>query len=65
LWQSLESLFNTQELVYQFHREKLDSPKPYNLKKLFEKGKKEAMIAGNCWGLISLTRLEGPANRSF
>jgi hypothetical protein len=41
LWQPLESLFNTQELVYQFHREKPDAPKPYNLKKLFEKGKKE------------------------
>jgi hypothetical protein len=23
------------------------------------------LIAGNCWGLISLPRLEGPANRSF
>jgi hypothetical protein len=23
------------------------------------------MIAGNCWGLISLTRLEGPADCSF
>jgi hypothetical protein len=23
------------------------------------------MIAGNCWGLISLSRLEGPANHSF
>jgi chromodomain protein Y len=42
LWQPPESLFNAQELVYQFHREKPDAPKPYNLKKLFEKGKKEA-----------------------
>jgi chromodomain protein Y len=42
LWQPLESFFNAQELVYQFHRKKPDTPKPYNLKKLFEKGKKEA-----------------------
>jgi hypothetical protein len=25
----------------------------------------EVVIASNCWGLISLSRLEGPANCSF
>ena len=34
-------LFNAQELVYQFHQEKPEAPRPHNLKKLFEKGKKE------------------------
>jgi hypothetical protein len=42
LWQKPETLFNAQDLVYQFHKEKLDLPKPHNLMKLFEKGKKEA-----------------------
>jgi hypothetical protein len=42
LWQKPETLFNTQDLMYQFHKEKLDLPKSCNLMKLFEKGKKEA-----------------------
>jgi chromodomain protein Y len=42
LWQTPESLFGAQDLVYQFHKENPKLPKPRNLMKLFRKGKKEA-----------------------
>ena len=42
LWQKPETLFNAEDLVYQFHKEKPELPRPRNLMKLFEKGKKEA-----------------------
>ena len=40
LWQAPETLHAAKELVLQFHRENPDTPKPFNLTTLFEKGKK-------------------------